>query len=151
MALQIWLPLDGNLKNLGLNPMTFTHANGSSGGLVVDDSGKIGKCYKRTDTTAGRLRSSATIDLDNDFTMACWIYVDATNDTSAQGVLTNHSHNSKTGAGLTLKKISDTDCRVSCNTGTGSDRTYNTHYGTTNIFGAWHHIGLTYNKTAKQL
>jgi hypothetical protein len=151
MALQIWLPLDGNLKNFGLNPMTFTHVNSSSGGLSTDDNGKIGKCYKRTIKSAGRLRSSATIDLNNDFSMVCWICVDTTNDTSAQGVLTNHSHEHKTGAGLTLKKISDTDCRVSCNTGTGSDRTYNTHYGNTNIFGQWHHIGLTYNKTAKQL
>lgn len=151
MALQIWLPLDGNLTNIGLNPMTFTQANSSSGGLVVDNNGKIGKCYKRTSATPGRFRSSTTIDLDNDFSMTCWICVDTTNDTSAQGVITNHSHEHNTGSGLTLKKINDTDCRVSCNTGIGNDRTYNTYYGATNIFGKWHHIGLTYSKANKQL
>lgn len=83
MALQIWLPLDGNLTNIGLNPMTFTQANASSGGLAVDNNGKIGKCYKRTSKTTSRFRSSATINLSGDISMVCWLYIDAMDGTSA--------------------------------------------------------------------
>lgn len=151
MALQVWLPLDGNLTNIGLNPMTFTQANASSGGLAVDNNGKIGKCYKRTSKTTSRFRSSTTINLSGDISMTCWLYIDAMDGTSAQGIITNHSHKTFTGVGLTLKQISSTDCRLSCNTGTGTDRTYYTYYGSKNLLGAWHHIGLTYDKTKKIL
>ena len=151
MALQIWLPLDGNLNNLGLNPMGFNPINSSSEGILTDINGKIGSCYKRSTSSAMRLRSSTTIDLNDDFSMVCWLCVDATNDTSAQGIVTNHDHNTHTGAGITLKQIGASDCRVSCNTGTGSSRTFNTYYGSTNIFGSWHHVGLTYSKSKKCL
>lgn len=150
MALQVWLPLDGNLNNLGLNTMTFSALNGTSG-LTTNTAGKIGSCIARTSSTTSRYRSSTTIDLNGDISMACWLYVDAMTDTSAQGVITNHSHESCTGVGLTLKQISSTDCRISCNTGIGSDRTYNTYYGTKNILGTWHHVGLTYSKAKKVL
>lgn len=41
MSLRVWLPLTGDLRNNGLSNTTITN-NGS----VVDDNGKIGKCYK---------------------------------------------------------------------------------------------------------
>ena len=40
MALQIWLPLNGNIKNQGLSNITVTN-----NGATVNDNGKIGKCY----------------------------------------------------------------------------------------------------------
>lgn len=40
MSLQVWLPLNGNLDNQGLIPVTVTN-----NGAIVDNSGKIGKCY----------------------------------------------------------------------------------------------------------
>ena len=40
MALQVWLPLNGNLNNNGLSDVTVTN-----NGATVDDNGKIGKCY----------------------------------------------------------------------------------------------------------
>ena len=40
MALQIWLPLLGNLNNNGIKNATIT-----STGITADDNGKIGKCY----------------------------------------------------------------------------------------------------------
>lgn len=41
MALQVWLPLNGDLKNKGCTDVTVTN-----NGATVDNNGKIGKCYK---------------------------------------------------------------------------------------------------------
>ena len=41
MALQVWLPLNGNLENRGLSNTTVAVS-----GAAVDNSGKIGSCYK---------------------------------------------------------------------------------------------------------
>ena len=40
MSLRVWLPLNGNLNNQGLDQVTVTN-----NGAVVDNNGKIGKCY----------------------------------------------------------------------------------------------------------
>lgn len=40
MALQVWLPLNGDLNNQGLSNVTVTN-----NGATVDNNGKIGKCY----------------------------------------------------------------------------------------------------------
>ena len=150
MALQVWLPLTKNLSNQGLNNMTFSIDAGSN--IILDDNGKIGACYSRsTKQTSGRIVSNSTINLSEDISMACWALVsDCVGDT-ANGLISNHSHANNTGVGITVKQVSTSDYRISCNTGTGSNRTYNTYYGTTNIKGAWHHLSLTYSKSAKQL
>lgn len=43
MSLQVWLPLNGTLENKGLSNITVTN-----NGAVVDNNGKLGKCYKFT-------------------------------------------------------------------------------------------------------
>lgn len=40
MSLKVWLPLDGDLRNLGCSDVTITN------GGTIDNNGKIGKCYK---------------------------------------------------------------------------------------------------------
>ena len=150
MALQVWLPLTKNLSNQGLNNMTFSIDANSN--IILDNNGKIGACYSRsTKQTSGRIVSNSTINLSEDISMACWALVsDCVGDT-ANGLISNHSHANNTGVGITVKQVSTSDYRISCNTGTGSNRTYNTYYGTTNIKGVWHHLALTYSKSAKQL
>ncbi len=41
MSLQVWLPLNGDLNNQGLNDIAFTNSN-----ATVEANGKLGKCYK---------------------------------------------------------------------------------------------------------
>ena len=149
MSLIVWLPLNGSLKNQGLNGMTFSLSGGSA--ITTDSAGKIGSCYKRTAQDGNRIRSSSTVNLSGDISMCCWAYVSATTGDTANGLVTNHDHSASTGVGITVKQISSSDYRMSCNTRTGSGRTYMTYYGTTNIKDSWHHLALTYNKTAKEL
>lgn len=150
MALQVWLPLTKNLSNQGLNNMTFSIDADSN--IILDNNGKIGACYSRsTKQTSGRIVSNSTINLSEDISMACWALVSNCVGDTANGLISNHSHANNTGVGITVKQVSTSDYRISCNTGTGSNRTYCTYYGTTNIKGAWHHLTLTYSKSAKQL
>lgn len=157
MGLQIWLPLmDNTLNNQGINPMSFSYINNNSK-LVYNSSGRLGitdiGCWERTTiNTNDAIVSSTTINLDNDFSMACWAFVTTAGaQTSANGLITNHNHNTNSGAGITVKYISETDARISCNTGNGSSRTYHTYYGTTNIYNAWHHLCLTFKKSTNTM
>lgn len=153
MALQIWLPLTKDLKNYGLRQdLTFSTIS-DTGAISMSSEGKIGPCYERTKTaTKDCIRSSSTILLDNSFSMCCWALISAPgNSGSANGIITNHSHAVNAGAGITMRYISANDYRISCNTGTGSDRTYFTYAGNTNIYNKWHHLGLTYNKSTQTL
>lgn len=150
MSLQVWLPLNGDLRNQGLSDLTFSNENTTN--LSISASGKIGSCYQRASKcTTGRIISDKTINLDNDFSMCCWAYVMDTVGDTANGLVTNHSNDDNTGSGINVKQISTSDYRICCNTGTGSSRTFNTHYGTTNIKDAWHHLALTYSKAKARL
>lgn len=68
MALQVWLPLNGNLNNQGLTNVTVTN-----NGATVDNNGKIGKCYSFSASSAkitNTLSSSVTSAVG---TMSCWV------------------------------------------------------------------------------
>ena len=154
MALQIWLPLNGNLNNQGVSDATFS-AYSNTTGMGVNASGKLGgSCYERTAAAANGYRSSRTFLMDKDVSMCCWAYVSSTPGDSANGLITNHNHVDGSGFGITVKQISTTDYRISCSEGYGGgsgERTFHTHYGTTNIKDAWHHLGLTFHSASKTL
>lgn len=68
MALQVWLPLNGNIYNQGLSGTTITLQNGTA---MYDNSGKIGKCFYNCSTG-----SNLTIPCDflaNELSIAFWI------------------------------------------------------------------------------
>lgn len=151
MSLQVWLPLNEDLHNQGLSNLTFSVYNNSSG-LTISNNGKISnKCYERTAGSNNAYRSNTTIKLDGDISIACWAYITKATSTSANGLITNHSHNDNSGIGLNIKYISDSDYRISCSTGDGTSRTYDRYYGITNIKNAWHHLAITYSKILQRL
>ncbi len=70
MALQVWLPLDGDLTNQGLLDPQITND-----GAVIDNNGKIGKCYSFNN-------NKLVLDLSSNITsaigsLACWVYFNA--------------------------------------------------------------------------
>ena len=150
MALRVWLPLNGTLENKGISDLVFSNTNTTN--ITIDNDGKIGKCYSRaTKGNDGRIISDKNINLNNDISMCCWAYVSNCVGDTANGLVSAHSHADNTGIGITVKQVSMSDYRMSCNTGYGSGRTYNTYYGTTNIKNSWHHLCLTYSKLKAQL
>ena len=151
MSLLVWIPFTNGLTNQGVSDATFSYVN-NNGKLSSATDGKIGNCYQRTASGyADCIRSSKNFNLDGDITMMLWAMVTSTPGDSANGLITNHNHATNSGVGITVKQVSTTDYRISCNTGTGSSRTYYTYYGTTNIKDTWHHLALTYSKSRKQL
>ena len=88
--------------------------------------------------------------------MCCWARVTGIGDSAtANGIISQHGHMTG-GLGITMKDVSSTDLRMSVNTGLygdsgGSDRTYCTYYGNTNIYNQWHHLCITYQSSTKQL
>ena len=70
MSLQVWLPLDGNLDNLGLRGDIVV----SNTGATVNDSGKIGKCYYFNGSSQYlQLNKSLTDLYTKDFSWAIWL------------------------------------------------------------------------------
>ena len=153
MSLQVWLPLDGRLDNFGLRgDITFYNENVSN--IIIDNSGKIGKCYKRsTRETDGVITSNSTVNFNSDLSMCCWAKITSVVSASdtANGLVTIHSHADNTGFAICVKEYSSSDYRISCSTGNGSSRTYNTYYGTTNIKDNWYHLALTYDSIKHEL
>lgn len=72
MALQVWLPLNGDLRNQGLSPVTITNS-----GATVDNNGKIGKCYYFNGNSE-IITSSVDTSSWTNYSICCWIKADST-------------------------------------------------------------------------
>lgn len=69
MALQVWLPLNGNLNNQGLSNVTVTN-----NGATIDDNGKIGKCYSFDGSNDFILCSQNFLsNSTKEWSYACWM------------------------------------------------------------------------------
>ena len=159
MSLLVWLPLTdrNNYKpiNQGVDDCTFSLKNDHNA-IYANDDGLTCYCLERLMKGGSYndfIRSSKNFNLTGDISMFCWLYVfeTYTDRYYANGVITNHNHVDYSGVGLTVRYISASDYRISCSTGTGSSRTYDEYYGTTNIKSQWHHCGLTYNRASQTL
>lgn len=74
MALQVWLPLNGDLKNKGVADVNVTNS-----GATVDSNGKIGQCYSFDGTDDYFQFNNLDIDNLSGFSICFWCYsVDAT-------------------------------------------------------------------------
>ena len=78
MSLQVWLPLDGNLTQQGLNEVTAT-ANGA----VIDNTGKIGKCYSFNGSNSISLPSVVLPSATPEWSFSCWFYLANTTSSTA--------------------------------------------------------------------
>lgn len=147
MSLIAHYKLDGLAASIGQD---LTYFNNS--GKLVPADGKFGTAYQRMGLNDGAdyFGTTEDIHLSSSFTMSCWAYVTSA-ETSANGLVTNHDHTTNTGAGINAKYISPTDFRISCNTGTGTSRTYNSYYGTSNIKDRWSHLLLRFDASTNNL
>ena len=148
MALQVWLPLNGDLRNQGLSNLQFQLINSTN--TTINNNGKIGKCYNNNSNTAGGIVSTTKISLGQQHSMFCWFKFTSLMSSSSLGggLVSTHYHTTNNGTGITIKYISSTTGYLSVNTGNGSSRTYNTYCGTTLLqANTWYHGGFTYDGT----
>ncbi len=71
MALQVWLPLNGDLHNQGISSVTV-----SNSGATVSNNGKIGKCYSFANSNYLSLNTIPYSKLTN-CSVCFWICLDA--------------------------------------------------------------------------
>lgn len=139
-GLMVWCPLVRDANNQGVSGLKF------SGATVATTGGKLGGCYTASNYTS-RLISDKKVDLGANQTFCAWFKFTSLNNASQLGgtIVSQHEYQKNTGLGITLKYISSTTGYISCNTGNGSDRTYNTYCGNTLLqANTWYHVAMTY-------
>ena len=159
MSLQIWLPLNKDLRNQGLSDLTFTNDNPSYFALN-NAATKMGGSHKSTSDSRGALCSNKKILLGKNQSMFCWIKPELFNSgSSLTAVMGQHRYQQATGMGITMLTLSSTTGKLSVNTGNGNSdgagnggRTYNTYTGNTVLnANTWYHVGYTYDGTTIKL
>ena len=91
MGLKVWLPLNGDLRNLGTSNGNFSIKTA----LTYTDNGKIGKACSGGTITMNA-NTTASILNNQEFSFTCWVYIN-----SAEGSTSNRAMffgNSSTGA-----------------------------------------------------
>ena len=120
-----------------------------TGNCFNASAGKIGSsCYYNTSYDTGGLVSNTKINLGDKLSMCCWVkFSSLLSDSGLGGSMGGqHRYPNCTGMGLTIKYISSSTGYLSCNTGDGSNRTYNTYCGNTLLSaGTWYHVAFTYD------
>lgn len=115
-------------------------------------NGKIGStCYYNSSNNTGGLISDKKLSLGTKLSMFCWVKFSSLTSASNLGgsMGGQHRYHTNTGMGLTIKYVSATTGYLSCNTGNGSSRTYNTYCGSTLLkANTWYHVGFTYDGSA---
>lgn len=132
-----------------LSKSSFSYQNNTST-ISIDTTNK--SLNRSSRAAADHLRSASTINLPTSFTMSTLALVKES-DTNANlgGLLTSHDHGINAGGGITVRYISATDYRISCNTGDGASRTYSSYYGTTNIKDRWSYLVFRFIKETNMI
>lgn len=134
MGLRIWLPLNGNLENKGLDDIVVTN-----NGATIDNNGKIGKCYSFDGTND--YINITNVNYPNifagSFSICFWIYSDT--DGSRDIYFGNYGL-SGSGNWLNIEKNTSNQLRFWWND--GSPNKYFTSYNILNSEG-WTHVTLT--------
>jgi hypothetical protein len=131
------------------NDETYVNDNGL---IEYVSDGPASHYYRNVkQTNSDKYRSNDQVYLDDDFTMIAWVMPLELHASTANGILTQHLYSNFKGAGITIRYISATDFRMSCNTGNGTTRTYQSYYGTTNIKDKWSYLVLRFIKSTNNL
>lgn len=129
MGLQVWLPLDGNINNQGLTPVTL------SVGSPTYTSGKIGQCLNTTLAFNVSNNLITNLGSTNTYTMCCWCK-NLNASASSRWVF---SISSGTGTTRGLWENNSTTSRQWAYSGSG----VNLSTSINTIDGNWHHICFT--------
>lgn len=134
MSLRVWLPLNGNLKNKGLDDITVVN-----NGAIIDNNGKIGKCYSfdGTNDYINITNVNYPSIFAGPFSICFWIY--SSTDGSRDVYFGNYGI-SGSGNWLNIEKNTSNQLRFWWNN--GAPNKYFTSYNILNEEG-WTHVTLT--------
>ena len=141
MALQVWLPLNGDTLNQGLANWSFSNSNITC--ITVDTAGKIGKCYNFNSTVV----NSGIYSADNSFmanyinnkswTVCAWV-----NTSSTYTIVLSLSYGLRLSAGAANNGfigLYNSSRNIAC-------------YSTVAVNdGKWHHIAGCYNAVTNEI
>ena len=140
MSLQVWLPLDGNLKNQGLT----TNISVVNNGATINTNGKIGKCYCfENDSSYITISKEAMNNFSDKASVCFWLKIlswnkewatffqAGTNGTGWENYIFGFSRDGKT----------DKCCFTISHGSTSNGNNYKTPSLLQN---EWYHIALTY-------
>ena len=138
MSLRVWLPLNGDLRNQGLDDVTVT-ATGTT--TFVD--GKIGKCLSDNGSS---FWSITDIELGSEASIACW----AKTSTEGKMIWVLESTSS-----VHLNLYYAGNAKIIClNTGDSANNPFKTTNGnniTTLVDNVWHHWVVTFGNNIAKL
>lgn len=138
MALQIWLPLNGDIHNQGL--LNLNSLTPSQNTMTFNNAGKIGKCG------TGMLAWHLTEDiLDNTWSVATWFKTSSSFDPYNNIIFCKNSTQS-TDCQIYFSIINGTSLNIGVN---GPSTSLNQSY--TFAINTWYHIAATYDGTKVSL
>lgn len=139
MSLQVWLPLNGDLHNQGLNNITVTN-----NGATVNNNGKIGKCYQFSTAASDILiPATAMTSFTTECSICFWIKILSWNTSYATFFQAGTSSAAWTAYifGLLRNNANSNCCFTISNGSSASNASYLTP---TLELNTWYHLGLIY-------
>ena len=136
MSLQIWLPLNGNLNNQGLSKINITN-----NGAIIDDNGKIGKCYA-FNTVGNYIQTNYNFyPGTNDFSIACWFYLtENTNQTYQHICSFKTTAAASAGIAMIYHRGQQKFLWSTANGSTAQEIWSADSFPTSTIYNTWHHL-----------
>lgn len=146
MSLIAWYPLDGNtLDYAGIYDAT-------NNGAIVNNDGKIGKCYEFTEGTSQNIQTPLVCNKvfkDNqDFSLSLWFYLTST-PTVRSGLANCNTYYTNADAGGFGVGLNDAGVVVFC--GDTESTTQQSISYTTFPIQTWHHICVRFSYARKRL
>lgn len=139
MSLQIWLPLNGNVKDQGISDVRV-----ENNGATVNDNGKIGKCYDFGNSGSYLKFAYPASNLQEEWSFCCWIK--PTDFTNYNSLFCNRKSVSY---GISIFTIPGTG-QVRFDNGTDSVTSCKT-FNTALTINTWQHLCLVQTSTNRLL
>lgn len=140
MSLQVWLPFTGHLNNQGLSNATITNTS-----AVVDDSGKLGKCYSfGTGASYININKETVTNFTTECTVCFWLYIISWNTSYATFLQFGKSGDSW-GSYIFGFLRNATSARCCFTISNGSSATNANCLSSALDTGKWYHVCLVYS------
>lgn len=143
MALQVWLPLNGDLHNQGLNNIETIN-----NGTTVNNSGKIGKCYSFNGSNQ-KISSTFSSTISSSIgSLACWVkFTQLPSNSSWANIMQLGKLGGFAACRLGIYCEYGSGINISIN-GSATGKNYKAYSFSTDI---WYHICATYDGTKVKL